>query len=475
MAFVREVFVLGSTNSIRNELTQHMKKNDITHSQFADISGINSGTLSRILQGNRPISMNQLLAITAGMGLPEDYFFEDYIDECFSLVISIRRIRPFIFRCAELDRLDCVEQIVNRLLDDLSYVSVLFEIAEELYEKNKRLAARILYRSVSEAEKFQHSERLAMCQYRLFIIDLGEDLELNLRAATQFEIYVNRLNEADQIEALKELLHVYGMVHKWAKVDALAEEMHRIVTIQYDLQNRSQRPEIEQKRTKRPLYYYILYANLARAKASEECRDFDRALKFVSLYANGQQWIQEKDEEASAIIQQFSDWAIANTYLYRLMSGDVDVLNEYADYVASQEDEIFIAVSRIVQAANMYGLNIDDILERFSRYLPYQSEKTEFGDYQPNIIKENYVQFLSDLAVYRFNQSKDPNSAINLLLECLKLSITINSGKNMITCMTLFEEYRGFADLQAQEKYKKLSSEVHQLNAKKDVIFLGSV
>jgi len=466
---------LESVNSIREELLAYMNRNHIIHSQFAEISGINSGTLSRILKGNKPISMTQLVAITAGMGLPEDYFFEDYIEECFSSLISMRRIRPFIFRCAELERLDCVEQIVNRLLEDISYVSVLFDMAEELFANDKRLAAGILYRSVREVEKYQHSERLALCHYRLFMIDLGEDLEENVRAATQFELYVYRLDEADQLEALKQLMHVFGMVHKWAKVDALAKELHRIATIQYDLQCRSERAEEGRKRSERPLYYYILYAYLARATASEECGDYKRALEFVALYAGGESWVKEKDEEAKQIIGQFSEWAVANTYLYRLMSGEVDVLHEYADYIASREDEIFIAVRYIVQAANLYGFNIDSILERFAAYIPYQSDKTEFGEYKPTILKESYVQFLSDLAVYRFNQSKDATTAVKLVLKGLNLSITINSSKNIITCMTLFEQYRDFADLGAKEKYKKLSSEVHRLNAKKSVVLLDSL
>ncbi|MBT2286518.1 transcriptional regulator [Paenibacillus polymyxa] len=426
------------------------------HSHFADISGINSGTLSRILQGNKPISMNQLVAITAGMGLPEDFFFDDYVEECFSFLISIRRIRPFIIRCAELDRLVCVEQIVNRLLDDLSYVSVLFDIAEELFANNKCLAAGILYRSVREAEKYQHSERLALCHYRLFLIDLGEDLEENVRAATQFELYVNRLDEANQLEALKQLMHVFGIVHKWVKVDALAKEMHRIATIQYDLQCRSVRSEEGQTRTERPLYYYILYAYLAQSTASEKCGDYKRALEFVALYASGESWVKEKDEEAKQIVGQFSKWAVANTFLYRLMSGEVDVLEEYADYIASHEDEIFIAMQHIVQAANLYGLNIDSILERFTAYVPYQSDKTEFGKYKPNILKESYTQFLGDLAVYRFNENKDAGSAIKLMLEGLDLSIKINNRKIINNCMTLFEQFRDYAVLEAKEAFKNL-------------------
>lgn len=466
---------MESTNSIRKELMQHMKRNNITHSQFSAISGINSGTLSRILQGNKPISMAQLISITAGMGLAEDCFFDDYIEECFTSLISIRRVRPFIFHCAELERLDCIEQVVNRLLNDLAYVPALFDMAEELYANNKWPAAGILYRSVSEGEKYQHSQRLSLCQYRLFLIGLGDDLEENMRAATQFELYVKRLDEADQLDALKQLMHVFGMVHKWAKVDELAKEMHRIATIQYDLQCRSERMDEGQRRTKRPLYYYILYAYLARSTASEECGDYNRALDFVALYASGESWVQEKSEESRRTLGQFSEWAVANTYLYRLLSGEVNVLDEYADYIASREDEIFIAVRHMVQAANMHGFNVDSILERFSAYIPYQADKTECGEYKPDIWKEGYAQFLSDLAVYRFNQSQDFANAINYILEGLNLSITINSGKNIITCMTLFEQFRDYADLEAKKKFKKLSSEVHRINAKKSIVLLGSM
>lgn len=466
---------MGSVNSIREELLAYMNRNQMKHSHFAELSGINSGTLSRILKGYHPISMAQLVAITAGMKLPEDYFFEDYIEECFSFVVSMRRIRPFIFRCAELDRLDCMEQIVNMLLEDLSYAAVLFEFAEILYLKNRRPAARILYQGVSEAEKYQHSERLAFCQYRLFRIEVEEqeDLEEKLRAVTQFELYVNRLDAADQLDAMKQLMHIYGLVHKWKRVDELAKEMHRIASVQYELEGRrSDTIEEGLKCPERPFYYYILYAYLARATASEECGDYKRALSFVKLYANGERWVRENDEQSRQIIAQFSKWAVANTYLYRLMTGELDVVDEYADYIALHENEIFVAVRYIVQAANVFKLNIDSILERFAPYIPYETSKTEFGEYKQTILKESYAQFLIDLAIYHFNQRKSNENALNTVLKSLELSITINSSKNMIACMTLFEEYRDFAHQELLERFKKLSSEVYQLHAKKDLILL---
>lgn len=105
---------------------------------------------------------------------------------------------------------------------------------------------------MSAAEKYQHSERLALCQYRIFQIELEEqlDLEEKLRAATQFELYVNRLDAADQLDALKELMHIYGLVHKWKRVDELAKEMHRIASVQYELEGR--RSDTIEERVKLP-------------------------------------------------------------------------------------------------------------------------------------------------------------------------------------------------------------------------------
>ncbi|MEK4852104.1 transcriptional regulator [Paenibacillus sp. FSL H7-0756] len=469
---------MGSVNSIREELLAYMNSNQMIHSHFAELSGLNSGTLSRILKGKHPISMAQLAAITAGMKLPEDYFFEDYIEECFSFVVSMRRIRPFIFRSAELDRLDCLEQVVNRLLEDLSYASLLFEFAELLNRDNKHQAAKILYRGVSEAEKYQHSERLALCQYRIFRIEIEEqhDLEEKLRAAAQFELYVNRLDAADQLDAMQQLMHIYGLVHKWKRVDELAKEMHRVASAQYELENR-RTDTIEEglKRPERPFYYYILYAYLGRATASEACGDFGRALSFVQLYANAGRWVQENDDQSRQIIAQFTEWAVANTYLYRLMSGELEVIHEYADFIALQENEIFVAVRYIVQAANVFKLNVDSILERFAPYIHYPSNKTESGGYKQAILQESYAQFLIELAIYLFNHNKSKEQALNTILNGLEISIAMNSSRNMLACMTLFEEYRDFADQELQERFKNLSSEVYQLHAKKDLIHLDAL
>jgi transcriptional regulator with XRE-family HTH domain len=442
-----------------------MHKHNLSFTQFLQISGLNAGTLSRILQGTKPISMRQLESITSAMGLPEDFLFESYVEECFAFTTSMRRIRPFIFRCAELNRLDLIERIVHRLLDDLSYTSALFDVAEDLFASEHRQAAAIIYNQVSEAERFQHSERLTICRYRLFELSLGDDIEENLRSAIFFEPYVSRLDEVDQLEALKKLINVMITAHKWKKVDELAVEMLRIATILYE------HPSTERK-PKRPVYFYILDGWLTRSTVCEEFQDFDRALSDVSKCEQGESWIREEDEEARQYIHQFTEWATANRYLYQVLSGQVEALEEYADFVASRPDEIFIALGYMVKAANHFDFNIDHILERFSAYIPSIEVEAKYGPYNNSVVKEKLAQFLSDLGVYRFKRGH--GNAVNLILDGLRLSVKINSIKNILNGLTRFEMYREWASEQEKKDFKLLSGEVNRINEKnKHLVILG--
>ena len=453
---------LSLQRSIREILEQYMQKERLSISRFSQLSAINTGTLSRILKGSKPISLGQLQRITDGMKLPEDSLFNNYIEECFASSSNLRRIRPFIIRCAELERLDCIEEVVGRLLEGRQYNTALFDIAEQLFKEEKLKAAALIYSQVAESERYQHSERLALCRYRLFSLRLGENVEENFVAATQFEPYMNRLPEMEQLDALKQLMHIFGIVHKWSKVDALAVQLQQLASSLYHLQGQSRRLEDPSIQPAHPLYYYILYSHLARATAYEHYGDYNKALEFVSLYANGESWIREKDEIAERIISQFREWATANSLLYRLMSGELEVIEEYISYVVTYEDEIFIAMCYIIQAAKMHRINVDDILEKFSLYIPYQAKDIIAGAYKQDIIKEAHARFYKDLAIYFFSQKQDFTMALEYLLASLELSVRINSEKNILVCFTLFEKYREYASTDAKQKFKTLSSEVHE-------------
>ncbi|MBJ8191940.1 transcriptional regulator, partial [Bacillus cereus] len=125
-------------------------------------------------------------------------------------------------------------------------------------------AALLLYEGIAEGEKYQHSERLAICQYRLFTIQVGNNQIRNLKAATRFEPFVERLNEIDQLDALKDLANVYRSLREWDKLDATARKMRAKAEIQYSLKHQQKKREWEEseQRLSRPMFVYITYADL---------------------------------------------------------------------------------------------------------------------------------------------------------------------------------------------------------------------
>ncbi|WP_342476289.1 helix-turn-helix transcriptional regulator [Paenibacillus sp. FSL H7-0350] len=457
---------------IRDQLADYLTQHGLSINQFAISSGINSGTLSRIINGHQPIAMSHLELITAGMGRGEDFFYSLYVEECFYYSAPTwRRLRPFIVKCAELGRTDCIGLLVENLLDNLTYVPMLYEVAEGLFQQGHWPAAALLYENVSASEKYQYSERLATCQYRLFLIALGDDQSTNLRAATLFESYIPRLDEADQLDALRNLMDVYFSLQLWSKVNELALELLRIATIRYDLYCHSRNKDAV-KSGERPLCFYILYAHLMRSNAYGECGDYKAALDLVPLYLDVN-WIHEVSEEAKRTVAQFQEWGKANTYLYRLLDGQIEVLADYVNYISTQQGEIFVALFYIVKSANLYNWNVDSILERFSSYMPYRIHLTEFGVYNQQIKADQHTRFLVELGVYCLRNKR--SEGIRYILEALESSAKLNNESFIFKCVDLFEQNRHIAGEDEQMQYKILIREVRDASEKKTPIIASLV
>ncbi|WP_146752154.1 hypothetical protein [Paenibacillus taichungensis] len=143
-------------------------------------------------------------------------------------------------------------------------------------------AALILYECVAAGEKYQHSERLALCQYRIFLLHKTMSKFDNLAAAVQLEPYIEKLDEEIQLDAVKDLANVYNTIHHWDKVYELAEELERKVDFQLELQSR------RRKNKKRiafyPIFTYKAYANLLKASVCEVRKEYEKALEFAKHY-----------------------------------------------------------------------------------------------------------------------------------------------------------------------------------------------
>lgn len=457
------VAILDSLTSIRTQLEVFLRENKLTLRQFAAITGINQGSISNILNGHRFIAIGQLDEITSGMGLPEGYFYELYIDEClFSASPHWRRIGAYLERCAQLNRLDCIKRVVDRLMDNLAYAPMLFEKGELFYEQGYFEAARILYTGVAESERYQHSERLALCHYRLFKLNLGEDQSANLVAALTFEPFVDRLDEEYQLDALRELINLNVSLHRLDIVDLLAEKLGRKALAQYNSVGKTSRLKQEGPR---PLLFYILYAYLIRSSVCFERGDYEQFIYFVKK-SHIVEWLTEPNEIEKKTIEQFTEWSVGNYHLYGLMTGDPKALQEYVEYIAVSEDETFLGLCHIMLAANIHHYAVDDIIERFSSYLSYADQKSEIGKVNEQITADRYSRLLGELGAYYLSTDRI-HLGIKYVLDSLNFCIKIGSDRGIIRCVGLFEQFREYTNMETQLLYKKLIGEVHKSNENK--------
>lgn len=451
-----------SIPTIRTYLQDFLDNNNISLNKFADKTGINAGTISNMLSGNRPIAMQQLDKITAGMDLEEGHYYDLYIKECFDQESpDWRRIGPLLRRCTELNRLEDVERILQLTLDNLNYIPLLFDLAEQFFNEGKKEAAILLYEGIAESERTQHSERLALCQYRLFTLRLNDDQENNLLVATYFEPYVERLEEAYQLDAINELLNIYGSLSKWNKVEAHGKNLLNKASKQYKLFGRAS----DKKTTSKPLIFYILYSYLALGHVYFYLKEYDKALEYVDKYATTK-WVLEPDNEETKMIEQFQSWAVANRYMYQLMAGEVEVLTDYVEYISDKENEIFTGLYWILNSANRYKININSILERFTGHIQLKKQEYTLIKMSDQVTLTQYTDFLKQLAIYYLSNNR-PDNGINYLLDSLASAIKINNENAMLHCIGLYERYRHLASTQAQDTYKLLIKEVLELNEKK--------
>lgn len=104
-------------------------------------------------------------------------------------------------------------------------------------------------------------------------------------------------------------------------------------------------------------------------------------------------WVREDTDKVREVKAQFQEWAIANSYLHRLMAGQMDVLTEYVEFIAARENEILPALMKIMQAANRYQFNVDGIIERFQDQLDFKELRSRIGIINSRVTQMNIQTF----------------------------------------------------------------------------------
>ncbi|MEF2966440.1 helix-turn-helix transcriptional regulator [Paenibacillus sp. M1] len=461
-----------SATTIRAEMEDHIKREGITLHHFAELSGVNVGTLSGIINGNRPISVGQLDLITTAMGFSEGYFYDLYADECFvPTAPHWRRMRPFLLRCAELKRHDCIEQVLTRLLDDLKQVGGIFETAELMFEQGWKEAAVILYESVIESERSNHSERLAMSYYRLFQIHQGDGRK-GYKAAMQFLPYRYRLPESYALDGLLMLAEVHALKFNWSEVEIYVDELRQLALALY---NKKAWQESDFNPA-RPLVYYYGRALLIKSGTYEYRGLFEECKKLIPEYAD-LSWFEGLDEDGKAEVKLLKMFARANYLCVDIKAGNRSLIPDYVRFLEEHPDEIIEGLITLIESANRHQFFIDDILTKYSAEIEDYKELDNNSWFSHGSVKSNYKEstnifrcsvFFRNFALYHFRKGLYEEGLDNILYSIL-LSLSLGGKELIVTNMAIFELHREYSSEAQRKKYSEFCRKVWE-NEKQNVM-----
>ncbi|MFB6367893.1 helix-turn-helix domain-containing protein [Paenibacillus elgii] len=290
--------------SLRSEIEDQMKLHGYNLNKVAELTGINAGNLSMVLNGrSRAMTIGHLDALAEVFGKAPGWLYELYTEECISdNKLSRPRIIPYLVRCAETGRVDCIEPVISKILDNPKNVSIIFAAAEKLFENGRLEESGRFYQLVVDNIKDSFSELMAISQYRLFLIAQGTDAERNWKSVIQFEPFRRRLPEYLQLAALLKLAKACYSLERWNEVERFAKELTELSSILYKLKM------VEEVSVERHLVYYFGIGLLFEGISLEKRGFYEKAKKVVQTYAD-LSWFEPLDESGCQIVEKFKVFA----------------------------------------------------------------------------------------------------------------------------------------------------------------------
>lgn len=442
--------------TLRSVIEKELESRDHTLNSFSKCSGINRGTLSAILNGNppKPISIRQLDLITEALGYPAGYFYPLYVDECLQEEQpNKRRLKAFLIRCAEVGQIECIHKLINQIVDDLSYIPMIFAIGEELYESGFREESRIFYSVVIESEKYQHSERLAISHYRIFRLSIGEDYESNLLAATRFELYLHRLPENYKLEGLMQLISICLSLQKYLQGEIYVDELRKLTDAIYLNYEKAYKASKEfHLNAERPLVVYYGQSFLLKGIMLLYQKRYDEVHQWIARYED-LSWFPGLSDEEKVEVEKFKLYAKLNEFNLKVLLGDRTSIREYFELVKSNPYELLIGLKVIIESANTHDFFVDDILSEVE--VSEELYTLEGNYYKPLISRTRYLHLNYQLTVYYFRKN-DIRKGIERTLYSLKYAINLNNYTYFMMLVPIFERYRSYASSEELQEYENL-------------------
>lgn len=240
-------------------------------------------------------------------------------------------------------------------------------------------------------------------------------------------------------DVIVEMLEMACRLEKWNKVIETAGILYECVQCLYREQQYRKAKSLPLLifELEHPMVYYYGFSHLMRGMACQEKGQYAESRAYIDKYAE-LGWLEDLGEDGLEVVEEFRFLAEANGYAMELLSGRVEVLAAYTDFLRENLEEVLPGLDTILRTALRHGLNVDELLETFAE------QTAEFGTYEDEGNLAHYYRFSHHLALYQKRAGRT-EEALEQVLQALRLAHRSGNDSYFTRSLALFELLRDWA------------------------------
>lgn len=255
-------------------------------------------------------------------------------------------------------------------------------------------------------------------------------------------------------DIIVEILDMAVAFENWNKVMERADMLYQCVqSINEERQEHQSKgvpaPYIH---IERPLVYYYGLSHLMRGMAHQKMGQVDQARACIEQYAD-LGWTEDLDEVGMQVVQEFRHKARVNRYALEIEAGQVELLEEFVNFLLEHQEEGVFGLKAIMEAAVRHRWQIDRILYVFEDLI--QGISKEYN----SLNNEDMYHFCYQRALYERWMGR-PQEAVEFILQAVRLAHNLGMDRYFIRCTALLESLREEATAEQIGRYRAILEEM---------------
>lgn len=269
-----------------------------------------------------------------------------------------------------------------------------------------------------------------------------------------------------EIDTLVTMLKMAFSFENWDNMIKISTELYDSA---YEMYVEQKERNKKMQTTERPIVYYFGYSHLMKGLAFQKKKMYQEAKLCIANYED-LSYMSDGSPASIQVVDNFSFFAKANMYTLSILSGNLDCLEDYSDFIQENPSETLPGLITILESANIHNYDVDQILDILvaedSQLIPIDQNPVDIS---------YYISFLYLLSVYKLKKEKF-DEALENTLQALSLSDKVEDDKIFKKCVAVFESFRAHASQSQLETYLSIQKNILKgaIEDEEGIIFDGN-